>query len=273
MSVLIVGDPAAKAAENGISVGQGGFKTIAEALKAAKDGDTIFINPGVYRERVVLDKAVTLTAVTTTSSTSANQESSGGVEIIWETDQPYESTIVCTVDGAKLKGPIKIKHNSYSIANNYAVQFVQCGSNTVLDGCKISSETGSGIGIEGGNPQITNCAIKGCAHSGIMIFSDLEGEAGTPTISNCSMESNKQHGVLVRDGAAPAVIGNRIRGNGGYGLALQGCGGEYSENEIKENKKGQVAVHLLLDGLDAAKIAKENGLKLNMITDTTLKMM
>ena len=105
------------------------------------------------------------------------------------------------------------------------------------------------------------------------MFSDLEGNPGAPKITDCQIENNKQHGVLVRDGAEPMVIGNKIQGNGEYGLALQGCSGEYKDNLIKENKKGHVAVHFLSDGLDAVVIAKENGLEMNMITDTTLKMM
>jgi parallel beta-helix repeat protein len=264
--------PPSRAAGNTITVGQGDTQTISKALQFAQDGDTILLSPGIYRERVILDKAVTLIA-STPAAASSPQSAENLVEIIWETDQPYESTIVCTVDGASLKGPITIKHNSYSIANNYAVQLINCGSGTVLEGCTISSETGSGIGIEGGNPQILNCTIKNCARSGIMVFSDLDGTSGTPKIERCTIENNTQHGVLVREGAEPAVNGNTIQGNGGYGLALQGCAGEYKENVIKNNKKGAVAVHLLFDGLDSATIAKENGLEMKMITDTTLKMM
>lgn len=265
--------PPSRAAETIITVGQGDVQTIAEALKLANDGDTILLSPGMYRERVILNKAVTLTTVSAAFSPSPSSPGSEGVEIIWETDQPYESTLVCTVDGAAVKGPILIKHNSYSIANNYAVQLINCGSSTIIDGCFISSETGSGIGIEGGEPQIRNCTLKNCARSGVMVFSDLDGTPGAPKIQGCSIESNKQHGVLVRDGAEPVVVGNKIQGNGGYGLALQGCAGEYTQNKIKENSKGQVAIHLLLDGLASARIAEENELEMKMITDTTLKMM
>jgi len=265
--------PPSKAAETIITVGQGDVKTIAEALKRANDGDTILLSPGVYRERVILNKAVTLTTVLASSPSFSSSPGSKSAEIFWETDQPYESTLVCTVDGAAVKGPISIKHHSYSIANNYAIHLINCGPSTLIDGCSISSETGSGIGIEGGNPQIRNCTLKNCARSGIMVFSDLDGTPGAPKIQGCSIESNKQHGVLVRDGAEPVVVGNTIQGNGGYGLALQGCGGEYTENKIRENKKGQVASHLLLDGLDNSRIAGKNGLEMKMITDTTLKMM
>jgi parallel beta-helix repeat protein len=270
--LLLAAPPLPASEQNVITVGQGDVKTIAEALKLAINGDTIVLNPGLYRERVILDKAVTLTTATALSSSITSQPTEV-VEIIWETKTPYESTIVCTADGASLKGPITIKHNSYSIANNYAIQLINCGNSTVIDGCTISSETGSGIGIEGGNPVISNCTIKDCARSGLMIFSDLDGTPGAPKITNCSIENNKQHGILVRDGAEPVVLGNSIQRNGGYGLALQGCAGNYINNEIKGNKNGQLAIHLLMDGLDSADLAKENALEMNMITDTTLKMM
>jgi len=36
------------------------YKTISEAITAAKSGDTIYLKPGVYKEQVVLDKALTI---------------------------------------------------------------------------------------------------------------------------------------------------------------------------------------------------------------------
>lgn len=236
-----------------IQVGQD-VRTIAEALKLSQDGDTIVLSAGKYHERVILDKAVSLVAAP-----------GAIVEISWQTEEHYESTILCTVDGATIKN-ITIRHSSPSIANNYAVQFTQ-SNNAILEDCDISSTTGSAVGVEGGSPRIINCSLHDCERSGIMVFSDLEGNPGTPKVQNCKISNNKLNGVLVRDGAEPAVVDNRIENNGGYGLVLQGCGGMYTGNVLEGNRKGQAAVNLLLDGLTVEDLAKENGLQPSQIVE------
>ena len=89
--------------------------TISQALNLANDADTILLNAGKYQERVILDKAVSLVA-----SPGAD------VEISWHTEDHYESTILCTADGAKIQN-ITIRHFSPSVANNYAVFSEQWG--------------------------------------------------------------------------------------------------------------------------------------------------
>lgn len=52
------------------------------------------------------------------------------------------------------------------------------GSDLVLEGCDISSSTGSGVGIEGGSPMARDCAVHDCERHGIAVFSELGGSAG-----------------------------------------------------------------------------------------------
>ena len=71
---------------------------------------------------------------------------------------------------------------------------------------------------------------------------------------------NKGHGILVRDGATPAVTDCSVFRNSGYGLFLQDCGGGYGRNLVVENGEGSVATLLLLEGFDAASLAEGNEL-------------
>ena len=180
------------------------------------------------------------------------------------TSNPYESTVLINSPAATITlENVNIRHTSPSIANNFAVQLINA-DNVVLSSCDISSTTGSGVGIEGGSPRLENCRIHDCARSGVMIFSSLyfdddddNGGGGTVVVRDCVIAGNAQHGILVRDGARPFVLHNRIEcsssnKNSYYAIAIQNAGGRYRENSIVS---GSVAVHLLLgeDGEDDAR--------------------
>jgi hypothetical protein len=77
------------------------------------------------------------------------------VEVAWRTEQPYESVVDCTALGCTLDG-LNLRHASKSVANNYGV-YIHDGSDLVMRGCDIRSDTGSGVGIEGASPMLTGC--------------------------------------------------------------------------------------------------------------------
>lgn len=211
------------------------FTTINAAISAAAPLDTVLVPSGRYTERLQLDKAVTIAAAP-----------GAVVEVVWETRRPYESAVVCTADGATIRG-LTILHASPSIANNCAVQLLHCSA--CLDSCVITSSTGGGIIIEGELvSQLIDCVVQGCRRSGIGIYNDaLEGsEKNTGAqIIRCKIQRNGEHGVLVRGGVAPCLRGNIIERNEGWGMVLQGCSGSYVGNIIRSNGKGAIAYDLL----------------------------
>jgi len=227
--------------------------SIASAIAAAKPGATVYIPGGIYNERLVLDKSIHLTAVP-----------GERVEVVWETSQPYESTIeVMGKQGDTIIiGGLSVRHASPSIANNYAVHILE-GAYVQIEGCDVTSSTGSGVGMEGDHVEVANCHIHDCARSGAMLFGDFESSGRSSQrmcLRNCAIERNKLHGIVVRDGAAPIVKGNADRSNGGYGLALTDCGGSYENNVIVNNKQGVLAYYLL-DGINPDELSEKNGIQ------------
>lgn len=91
----------------------------------------------------------------------------------------------------------------------------------MLDSCDISSASGSGVGAEGGSPQLYNCSVHDCATHGVALFGGLDGSRASPVLEACQLRRNRQHGLLVRDGATPAVSDSVMARNGGYGMMLQ----------------------------------------------------
>ena len=82
------------------------------------------------------------------------------------------------------------------------------GSGVSLEGCDVSSETGSGVVGEGADIRVTGCKVHGCKTHGVAIYGDLLGEFGGGTVEGCEIYDNKEDGVLLR-GGAKGIISSR----------------------------------------------------------------
>lgn len=229
--------------------------SVSQAIQDAAPGDVIFIPGGTYHERLIINKPIELRA-------APGQQ----VTVTWQTEKPYESTIVLTASSAVVSG-LTVRHSSPSIANNYAIQIIDCRAR--VEACDVSSATGSGVGVEGSGAEIVGCRVHDCQRNGVLIAANLSGEGDGVVLGGCTVEVNKLHGMIVTEGAAPVVEGNIFRGNGGFGMALQGCGGAFRQNRLAGNRRGAVA-YTLLDGIDVGDLAQENGLGRNDLQEVTL---
>jgi hypothetical protein len=95
------------------------------------------------------------------------------------------------------------------------------GGSLILRDSDITSSSGAGVAVEGGNLQMLRCAVHDCQQHGVAIFGDLEGRPGRVLLEQCSISSNKADGVLVRQGARPILKECTIILNKGYGMQLQ----------------------------------------------------
>lgn len=83
-----------------------------------------------------------------------SQAAAGGrVTLVWETQAPYESTVV-VANGARVTlSGIDIRHDSPSVANNFAVH-VYDGAEVQLADCTVSSASGAGVCVEGATCEL-----------------------------------------------------------------------------------------------------------------------
>lgn len=51
------------------------------------------------------------------------------------------------------------------------------GGDALIEGCNISSSSGTGIGSEGAFPTIRDCIVSGCVGHGLALFGGLEEDA------------------------------------------------------------------------------------------------
>jgi len=221
-SVLFLGSSWVQAADQQPSTGG-----ISELISRANPGDTVVVPAGLYRERLIISKPLTL-------------EAHGKVEVVWQTEEHYEPALTCeTADGVIVKS-FAFKHASPSIANNYAV-FLQGGSVTLED-CRVTSSTGTGVAAEGGEHTIRGCSLSGCERHGLAVFGTLDGDSCQVKLEGSSFEGNKLNGMLVRDQGGVELEGScRVEGNGGHGIAVMyGSATIAHAAAIAGNKSGPV---------------------------------
>ena len=194
------------------------FPTIDDAVAAARDGATIVLAEGVYEGRVVVTDARRVNVVA---------EGNAPATIAHRTRTPYESTVEASGGARVALRNVVIEHSSKSVARNYAC--LACEDSTlVLEDVRVVSETGSGVGVEGGTALLTRVAVQGCQNHGVLLqggldgaeWSEEEARADSDTrLVSCDVSNNGGDGVYVRDGAyRTRLVDLTARANGGFGV-------------------------------------------------------
>lgn len=200
--------------------GSGDFKRITEALAKARAGERIVVKPGTYRETILLDKAVELTA-----------EGSPDQTIIESTSGPV---LVVQVDKAKVQG---FTLNGKSGQNNGGASTVEIKQGRVIfDNCRISSDSLVCVAIYGSEttPILQNCTVSNGKASGIGAWDGAQG-----MIINCDISSNRWAGVVVTKGSRLTIKDSRINQNGLQGIKVDGGGSATVQKcDLTKNRKG-----------------------------------
>ncbi len=194
---------------------QGDYATITEALKAAKPGTRILVQPGLSREGIVIDKTV---------------------EIIGDGKR---SEIVIQADG---KHTVLFKADSGRIANLtlrqtgggdwYGVNIAQ--GRLELDNCDISSQDWPCVAIHGSaDPILRRNSIHDGKSAGVLVH-----ENGKGTLEDNEIFANASAGVVISEGGNPTLRRNRISKNGDWGIWVwDKGGGTFEDNDLRGNTK------------------------------------
>jgi parallel beta-helix repeat protein len=200
-------------------VGPGGYETVGEAVALARDGDTVLVRPGTYRESVTITRAITLRG------------------------DGDRDDIVIEFDGE----PCLVLENSAARLANLTIR-----SETVILGGSPNLERlvlGRGICVKGGASPI----IRGCVLRGDGIFLE-EGSNGA--IEDNEISGHDWAGIwVVGPGTAPLVRGNRIHDGADSGIRLEGgAGGTVERNDIYDITGSAIRV----EGAGTAPIIRAN---------------
>jgi hypothetical protein len=197
----------------------GAHRTIGAAVRAAEDGATVSVQPGVYQESVVLDRDVTVVAA----------KGPGTVRIV----APQRSALMLHGCAATIHGI------TVEAASAKEVAVLVKGGSPVLERCEISR----------GRVEITadaGCTLRGC-EIGDAVYAGvyLTGTSRT-VIEDCVIRSVDGDGVRLDDSAHVDCARTTVDDVQGSGLHVAGTGGGVFD-DCEVSRTGGAAV--LIEGL------------------------
>jgi hypothetical protein len=193
------------------AMGRGHYRTISEAMKAAKEGAKILVKEGVYREALVINKPVEIIGDGETSEIIL--EYSDGNCILMQTNY-------AKVKGLTICGQAGLKGKEY-----FGVNIPQgC---LVLEDCDITSDSLACIGIHGltAKPRISRCKIHDSKQNGIFVY-----ERGQGIVEDCDIFANTLAGVEIKEEANPTICHCKIHDNKASGILVWQKGQGIVEN-------------------------------------------
>ena len=190
--------PIAASAATTLEVGPGKpYATIQRAIDAAREGDTVNVAAGNYRENVVIQKHITVRGANNAGNPSIIRSASSGSATVQILRQGYVPSTPTVLSGF-----------------------------TIVDG-NAGEGHGGGITVFSSSPEISDNIIQGNHTSayggGIAIFS-----GSNPLIRNNLIQDNSATtsggGIFVGDNSSPSIYGNKIYNNTTSGHTTAGGG-------------------------------------------------
>lgn len=183
----------------------GMFSFIGDAVRECREGDTILLRQGVYKENIVLSKA--------------------GVVIRGSNPNAVVVSGHVVLNGTCTLSNVTVQQND----GNTAAVRITGGSPTVLE-CIITSPNLSCVIVEAGSPTLTGCTISGSLQYGICWRSATRGliadctvlrnaqgnvvvEHGDAYLRGCDLAESPANGLLVKTGASAEVDGCSMHDN------------------------------------------------------------
>lgn len=193
--------------------GQGDHTTLTEALKAAESGERILVRPGIYKEGIIIDKAVEIVG-------------DGDVA-----DIVVEATGTNTVLFKATMG--RIANLTLRQAGGGEWYCVDIGQGRLeLEGCDVVSSGSSCILIrQGADPRLLGNRVHNSIGAGVLIFANGRGVFEDNDIFSCGGT-----GVGVFENSSPTFRRNRIRNGAKSGMIFAaGSSGVVEDNDICDN--------------------------------------
>ncbi|MEZ7005090.1 right-handed parallel beta-helix repeat-containing protein [Streptomyces sp. AD55] len=176
----------------------GEYASLAAALEAAADGDVLTVNPGTYRENLVVRRAVTL---------RGPEGAHGSVRIAPSDGVPLTVRASAVIQDLHVEG---------QDATAPAL-LVEEGTPELLD-VRVVTRSAAGIEVRGSaRPTVRRCTVDNPAGVGIAVV-----DGGGGVFEECEVLSAGQAGVAVRSGAHPRLERCRVHHAAGSGMTATG---------------------------------------------------
>ena len=206
-------------------LGRGDCRSISEAIRKAKIGTRILVQPGTYSESLVIDKPLEIIG-----------DGSVADIVIESTDS---ECIRMQTDYAVVRG-FTLRNQTGLKADNHSAVDISQGQ-LILENCDISSDLYVCVAIHNSTakPIIRRCKIHDGKKAGVFVWDNGQGTVedcdifgntlagvaiktgGNPVIRRCKIHDGKQTGVIVWDNGQGTVEDCDIFGNTLAGVAIK----------------------------------------------------
>ncbi|MER7739577.1 right-handed parallel beta-helix repeat-containing protein [Streptomyces sp. NPDC096538] len=195
------------------------FRTIGEALAAARTGALISVRPGTYAENLVIHTRVTLTAA----------EGRGTVEI-----RPRSGSVLALRADAVMLSELTLRGGD---AEAPAVD-VRRGQ-AALDGCEIAGAAWTAMLAGGtGSLALRDCRVSNSQGAAIVVTS-----ATPTTVESCTLEHLGTSGLVIAEQGEARVRGCTVRDARGNGILANGeARGSVEDCDISSTDKPSLAL-------------------------------
>ncbi|MEU6459000.1 right-handed parallel beta-helix repeat-containing protein [Streptomyces sp. NPDC047065] len=164
------------------------------AVRAADEGAVIHVQPGDYRESVVLDRDITLIA----------EKGPGTVRVV----AAHGPAI--TVRG----GTCELRDLTVQSTTDREPAVLVRGGRAVLDHCAVS---GGRVEIGRGSAELRTCTVENAEGSGVLVTGTAQ-----VVVADCVIRSTAGHGLTLSDAARAEVRRTTVERATGCGIVLTG---------------------------------------------------
>lgn len=188
------------------SDGSGDYRSLSQAIAQAPPGARIQVQPGIYRENIILSQALELIA--------RNE-----LEPVILEAQDSECLLLRS-ERALISGFTLHSRRSAGKEKRYPAVVIETGQ-PILENCIISSDSGVGALIHGAaaRPTLRHCRIYNCRENGIFIYDYAQG-----LIEDCAIFANTLANVAIEEGGNPTLRRCQIYEGAETGIYVWGKG-------------------------------------------------
>ncbi|HPZ06536.1 MAG TPA: pectinesterase family protein [Candidatus Eremiobacteraeota bacterium] len=208
--------------------GTGDYKTISEAIKSAKPETTIYVHPGLYREGLILDKAISVIGEGPQEEIIIENDSDNC--ILMKTDRATVCNLTLRCRSSEkdknyygveiIRGHLIIEDCNISSTSRSCIAIHGATANSIIRRCKIHDARGSAVIIyEDGVSSIDDCDISGNTMAGIIVF-----QQGNLTMRQSRIHKGKDQGIYIHKGGMAIIEDCEIFGNTGTGIQIEDQG-------------------------------------------------
>ena len=221
------------------------YKTIQEAINAAKSGDKVRVRSGNYNEALNMKDGIILLGQATDK-----------VIVSWEATK--ENSVIYASNCAS--GSISKMTFEFIGSDNrekrWAVVNIVDSAIAVKE-CVIKNGVGNGFAITGNSsPIISNCIIESNTWSGIFV----QGKDAKPLLSSNQISKNGSFGISFEDGSGGSVLENTCINNKFSGILIDGKGTKPAirNNRFEENLRNGITYQNEASGVAEKNICRSN---------------